>query len=69
MLRMAGDPMIETTIAKSDSFNDLNFIVNPFNGTIGIRSGQCVFNIRLVRFKRLKSGLEFRRNQRIFSLK
>ena len=69
MLRMVGDPMVKASIAKSDSFNDFNFIVNPFNGTIGIRSGQCVFNIRLVRFKRLKSGLEFRRNQRIFSLK
>ena len=36
MLRMAGDPMIETAIAKSDSFNNFNFIINPFNGTIGV---------------------------------
>ena len=50
MLRMVGDPMVKASIAKSDSFNDFNFIVNPFNGTIGIRSGQCVFNIRLGTF-------------------
>ena len=66
---MVGDPMIETTIAKSDSFNDFNFIVNAFNGTSGVRSGQCVLDIGLIRFKRLKSSLEFRRNQRVFGLK
>ena len=69
MLRMVGDPMVKASIPKSDSFNDFNFIVNAFNGTIGVRSGQCVFNIRLIRFKGLKSGLEFRRNQRVFGLK
>ena len=55
MLRMVGDPMVKASIAKSDSFNDFNFIVNPFNRTIGIRSCQCVFDIRLIRFKGLKA--------------
>ncbi len=38
MLRMAGDPMIETAIAKGNTLNDFNFIINSFNRTIGIRS-------------------------------
>ena len=69
MLRMVGDPMVKASIPKSDSFNDFNFIVNAFNGTIGVRSGQCVLDIGLIRFKRLKSSLEFRRNQRMLHLK
>ena len=69
MLCMAGDPVIETAISKGNSFDDFNFIIDSFNGTIGIWSCESIFNIRLIHFKGLKSYLKYRRNQRVICMK
>ncbi len=55
MLRMAGDLMIETTISKGNTFNYFNFAIDSFNRTIGIWGCNYIFNVRLIRFKGLKS--------------
>ena len=45
MLRMAGDPVIETAISESDTFNHFNFIINSFDRTIRIGCCECIYNI------------------------
>ena len=69
MLRMAGDPMIETTIAKGNTLNHFNFVIDSFNRTIGVWRCERIFNVRLIHFKGLKSGLKFRRDKRVFYFK
>ena len=59
MLRMAGDPMIETAISKGDTFDDFNFIIDSFNRTISIGRSQSIVDIRSIGFKGLKRCLKF----------
>lgn len=34
MLHMTGGPMIETTISKGNTFNDFNFVIASFIGSL-----------------------------------
>ena len=55
--------MIEAAISKRDTFDDFNFIIDAFNGTISIGSSESIVDIRSVGFKGLEGSLKLRRNK------